>query len=61
MLTSIDKALTSALGVLLVVLTGANALPFLPSSWHTIVSVILAILTPIATYLVPNKPKAVTA
>lgn len=55
MLTKFDKALTSALGVALTVLGLADKIPFLPGSWHHTVGLLLAVLTPIATWLVPNK------
>lgn len=59
MFSNIRKAIASALGVLLTVLTFAYGLPFL-GQYHIVIGIVVAILTPIATYLVPNKPKTTT-
>lgn len=60
-LSEAKKAIVSALGVALTGLTFAHGLTFLPGSWIAPVGVLLAILTPIATWLTPgpkNKPAA---
>ena len=57
-LSQIRKALVSALGVALTALTFAHTLTFLPASWVATVGVVLAVLTPIATWLTPNSDPA---
>lgn len=57
-LGNIAKALASAIGVAVTVLTVADKIPFVPGPWHVTIGVILAVLTPVATWLVPNKAKA---
>lgn len=52
---SIRKAVVAALGVALTALTFAHTLTFLPASWVATVGVLLAVLTPIATWLTPNR------
>lgn len=54
MLTSIDKALVSALGIVVTLLTAYHQIPFLPD--QPIVVSVLGALTVLLTYLVPNKP-----
>lgn len=54
MLTSIDKALASAVGVLVTLLTAYHQIPFLPD--QPVVVSILGALTVVLTWLVPNKP-----
>jgi energy-converting hydrogenase Eha subunit F len=54
-LASIQKFLASAIGVLLVVLTYTHNLPFVPAQWESVVGVVIAVLTPISTWLVKNK------
>lgn len=51
------KALASGIGTLLTILTFTGNLPFIPSTWVTTIGVVVGILTPIATWLVPNKTK----
>jgi hypothetical protein len=60
-LSSAKKALAAALGMVLTVLTFTHNLPFVPAQWEAVVGVVLAVLTPIATWLTPNKPAPVKA
>lgn len=60
MLANIKKAIASAVGVALTVATLLHSLPFLHGPVGTWTGVVIAILTPIATYLVPNKPVGTT-
>lgn len=55
---SAKKAVVAAVGVALTALTFAHSLTFLPAQWTVAVGVVLAILTPVATWLAPNKPAA---
>lgn len=57
-LAQIRKAIAAAVGVALTALTFAHTLTFLPGSWTTSIGVLLAVLTPIATYLTPNAAPA---
>lgn len=52
------KAVTTAVGVTVTVLTAVNTLPFIPASVHGVVTGALAVATVLATYLIPNKPPA---
>lgn len=54
---SARKAVATAIGVVLTVLTAVNTVPFLPSSWHGVIVAVVGVLTVIATYVVPNAPK----
>jgi hypothetical protein len=53
MLTSVDKALVSALGLVVTLLTAYHQIPFLPD--QPVVAAVLGALTVLLTYLVPNK------
>jgi hypothetical protein len=54
-LSGIRKAIASAVGVALTALTFAHHFSFLPSTWQTVIGILIAVLTPIVTWLVPNK------
>lgn len=57
-LKSIAKAIVAGLGALLTALTFAHQFDsFLPGPVHTIVGIVIAVLTPLLTWLVPNKTK----
>lgn len=51
------KAIAAALGMLLTVLTLLDKIP-LGGHINLIVGIVLAVLTPVVTWLVPNKAKA---
>ncbi len=53
-LASARKAVATAVGGLLTVLTFAHSIPFLPSGWVGFMGVAIAFLTAVATYVVPN-------
>ena len=55
MLTSIDKALVAGLGMVLIVLNALAGSSTLPAGWSPWVTLGIAVLTPIATYAIPNK------
>lgn len=57
-LAGIRKAIASGVGVALTALTFANVIPFIPGSIHSQIGIALAILTPVATWLIPNKAPA---
>jgi hypothetical protein len=53
------KSLAAALGSLVTALAFTHNIPFLPASLTTEIGVVVAVLTPIITWLVPpNKTKA---
>ena len=57
-LGSINKAIASAIGVGLTVATAITGLGFLaPGSAQDTAAIVIAVLTPLATYVFPNKPK----
>lgn len=60
-LASVQKFLVSALGMVLTVLAFTDKIPFLPGPWHVVVVTLVAVLTPIMTWLVPNKPAKVAS
>lgn len=54
-LSSVRKAVAAAVGSLLTVLTFAHSLPFIPAQYETLIGVVLGVLTPLATWLIPNR------
>lgn len=57
MFSNIRKALITAVGLVLTLLTAVHDISsFLPASVNVPVAAVIAILTTIATYLVPNSP-----
>ena len=54
-LAEIRKALVAGIGVTLTALTFAHTWTFLPTAWTVAVGTVIAILTPILTWLAPNK------
>lgn len=54
-LGEVQKFLVSALGMVLTVLAFTDKIPLLPTTWHVGVVAVIAILTPILTWLTPNK------
>jgi hypothetical protein len=58
-LSNAKKAVVTAIGIALTLLTDAQAFSaFIPSSASTWIATAIAVLTPIVTYLVPNGPAA---
>lgn len=57
-LATIRKFLVSAVGGAVTALTLIDKIPFLPHTVTGPVGIVLAVLTPILTYLVPNKTPA---
>jgi hypothetical protein len=57
-LASIKKAVASLIGTVLLVLVFANDHlgDFIPGSWRGGLIAVIAVLTPVATWLVRNKP-----
>jgi hypothetical protein len=53
-LASARKALVTAVGIAITVLTAAHSMPFIPD--QPLILTILGVLTTVATYLVPNAP-----
>lgn len=57
-LSTVKKAIATAIGMFLAVLVFANQHfgDFIPATWRIGLGTLIAILTPIATYLVKNQP-----
>lgn len=57
-LSEIRKAIVSAIGVVLTILTFVthNFGGLLPASWTAIIAAIIGVLTVVATWATPNKP-----